>query len=139
MKLLTPSLHERLLRNGQVREALAEQGEHEADFIPVVKLFTPDAACTWLLTELDPEDPDIAFGLCDLGMGCPELGSVRISELEAVRGKLGLPVERDLHFAPVSPLSIYARAAWDAGAITEDERALRQAAERQAAESEGAS
>jgi hypothetical protein len=30
----------------------------------VVKLFTPDAACTWLLTELDPDDPDIAFGLC---------------------------------------------------------------------------
>lgn len=25
---------------------------------PVVKLFTPDGACTWLLTELDPEDPD---------------------------------------------------------------------------------
>ena len=36
-------------------------------------------AATWLLTELDSEDPDIAFGLCDLGMQCPELGSVRIS------------------------------------------------------------
>ena len=60
---------------------------------PVVKLFTPDGAWTWLLSELDPQDPDIAFGLCDLGMGFPELGSVRISELENVRGALGLPVD----------------------------------------------
>ena len=51
--------------------------------LPVVKLFTPDASATWLLTELDPADPDLAFGLCDLGLGCPELGYVRLSELES--------------------------------------------------------
>lgn len=96
MKLLTTHLREQLLRNGRIRAALAEQGKADADFLPVVKLFTPDANCTWLLSELDPDEPDIAFGLCDLGMGCPELGSVRISELESVRGALGLPVERDL-------------------------------------------
>jgi hypothetical protein len=45
---------------------------------PVVKLFTPGAGAAWLLTELDPDDPDIAFGLCDLGLGFPELGSVRL-------------------------------------------------------------
>ena len=76
-----------------------------------MKLFTPDAGCTWLLTELDPDDPDIAFGLCDLGMGFPELGSVRISELEAVRGRLGLPIERDLHFLPTKTISAYAEEA----------------------------
>lgn len=128
MKLLTKSIHEALLRNGRIREALAIEGKAEADFIPVVKLFTPDAQCTWLLTELDSEDPDIAFGLCDLGMGCPELGSVRISELESVRGKLGLPVERDLHFVARHTLSIYARAAWNEAAITENPAALDQAA-----------
>lgn len=128
MKLLTTSVRDQLLRNGIIRQALAEDGRAEADFIPVVKLFTPDAGCTWLLTELDPEDEDIAFGLCDLGMGCPELGSVRISELESVRGPLGLPVERDLHFRPVRTISVYARAAWNAAAITEDESALAQAA-----------
>lgn len=134
MKLLTKSITEKLLRNGRVREALAEEGKAEADFIPVVKLFTPDAACTWLLTELDPDEPDIAFGLCDLGMGYPELGSVRISELESVRGKLGLPVECDLYFAPLHTLSVYARAARKAAAITECPQALRQAAEDVAAE-----
>ena len=129
MKLLTTSIRDQLLRNGTIRQALTEEGCADADFIPVVKLFTPDAGCTWLLTELDPDDPDIAFGLCDLGMGCPELGSVRISELESVRGSLGLPVERDLHFRPVRTLSVYARAAWNAAAITENDEALAQAAE----------
>jgi Protein of unknown function (DUF2958) len=38
------------------------------DFKPVVKLFTPDAQCTWLLTELDD---GLLFGLCDLGKGEP--------------------------------------------------------------------
>jgi hypothetical protein len=128
MKLLTTTIRDQLLRNGRIRQALDEDGGADADFIPVVKLFTPDAQCTWLLTELDPEDEDIAFGLCDLGMGCPELGSVRISELESVRGRLGLPVERDLHFKAVRTISVYARAAWNAAAITEDDQALAQAA-----------
>lgn len=134
MKLLTNTIREQLLRNGRIRQALAEDGRAEADFLPVVKLFTPDAGCTWLLTELDPEEPDIAFGLCDLGMGCPELGSVRISELESVRGRFGLPVERDQSFAPMHTLSVYARAAWNAASITECPKALAQAAEAAAAE-----
>lgn len=108
MKLLTKDIHERLLKNGRVRAQLAEGGKAEADFYPVVKFFTPDAGCTWLLTELDPEDPDIAFGLCDLGMGSPELGSVRISELESVRGPLKLGIERDLYFTPSKTISAYA-------------------------------
>ena len=128
MKLLTTSIRERLLRNGRIQAALAEEGQEFADLIPVVKLFTPDAGCTWLLTELDPEEPDIAFGLCDLGLGCPELGTVRISELESVRGALGLPVERDRYFAAMHTLSVYARAAWNAAAITENTQALAQAA-----------
>ena len=129
MKLLIKSIYENLLRNGRVRAALAEEGKAEADFIPVVKLFTPDAGCTWLLTELYPQDTDVAFGLCDLGMGFPERGSVRISEIESVRGRLGLPVERDRFFAPTHTLSVYARAARNAAAITECPQALTQAAE----------
>ena len=74
--------------------------EDEIDFKPVVKLFNPCGAATWLLTELDPDEPDIAFGLCDLGMQCAELGSVSISELESYRGRLGLGIERDRHWTP---------------------------------------
>lgn len=104
MKLLTQAQHERMLANGR-RSAESDGG---IDLWPVVKLFTPDAGCTWLLSELDPDDPDIAFGLCDLGLGCPELGSVRLSELAEVRGKLGLPVERDRSFKATKRLSAYA-------------------------------
>jgi hypothetical protein len=84
--------------------ALASERDHK----PVVKLFTPDAAATWLLSESDPDDPDRLFGLCDLGLGCPELGYVSLMELTALRGPLGLPIERDKHFVATKPLSIYA-------------------------------
>ena len=117
MKLLTADIRKKLLRNGRVRQQRDEAGETEPDFWPVVKLFTPDGGCTWLLTELDPEDPDIAFGLCDLGLGHPEVGSVSLSELEAVRGQLNLPVERDLYFTATKTLSAYADEARAHGAI----------------------
>ena len=118
MKLFTKDQHERLLKNGQVNAQRQMGGLDTIDHPPVVKLFTPDGACTWLLSELDPEDTDIAFGLCDLGFGTPEMGSVRISEIAAVRGRLGLPVERDLHFTATKPLSVYADESRTAGRIT---------------------
>ena len=84
---------------------------------PVVKLFTPDAAATWLLAWVEPDEPDIAFGLCDLGLGFPELGSVSISELRELRGRFGLPVERDRHWQAEKTLSEYADAANAAGGV----------------------
>jgi hypothetical protein len=112
MDLLTPEDRAQLLANGQ---RTAEGVEH--DPFPVVKLFTPDAAATWLLTEIDPHNPDIAFGLCDLGLGAPEIGSVSLSELAKVRGKLGLPVERDMSFKADRPLSRYVEEARRLGVI----------------------
>jgi hypothetical protein len=116
MQLLTQQLREKLLANGRAQDPVRGTDD-EIDFHPVVKLFTPDGAATWLLTELDPEEPDIAFGLCDLGMGFPELGSVSIAELAALRGRLGLPVERDRHFTATKPISAYASEAMRSGGI----------------------
>jgi len=113
MKLLTLEQRETLARNG--RQAAADP---DFDPVPVVKLFTPDAGATWLLAWTDPEDPDIAFGLCDLGLGFAELGTVTLSEIASVRGRLGLPVERDRHWdAGGQPLSAYAKASARAGRI----------------------
>ncbi|SFQ70650.1 Protein of unknown function [Variovorax sp. OK605] len=92
----------------------AENPRH--DPAPVVKLFTPHAGATWLLSELDAGGA-IAFGLCDLGVGCPELGYVSLLELEGLRGPWGLAIERDLHFVANKPLSGYAREARLAGRI----------------------
>ena len=61
--LFTADQYRRLIANG-------EKAQETWDFqpMPVVKLFTPDANATWLLTEIYPGDTDIAFGLCDLGV-----------------------------------------------------------------------
>ena len=93
-----------LLANG--RESLENP---DFDPAPVVKLFTPDAGATWLLTEIHPADHDHAVGLCDLGLGMPEIGWVSLGELATVRGRLGLPIERDLSFRAEKRLSAYAR------------------------------
>ncbi|HEV2604769.1 MAG TPA: DUF2958 domain-containing protein [Microvirga sp.] len=104
--------HAQLLANG-LRSAEGET----IDPCPVVKLFTPDANAVWLLTELDPRFPDQAFGLCDLGLGSPELGWVSLPELAKVRGRFGLRVERDYFFRAERPLSAYAEEAQKAGRI----------------------
>lgn len=118
MKLFTKAQFEKLIKNGH------ERGH---DHKPVVKLFTPDANATWLLTEIDPEDQDIAFGLCDLGLGFPELGPVSLSELHEFRGPFGLKIERDLSFGAAFPLSVYTEAAAQHQRITESQTALMQA------------
>lgn len=51
MQLLTQDLRERLLANGRQQQPLRGT-DGEIDFMPVVKLFTPDARATWLLTEI---------------------------------------------------------------------------------------
>ncbi len=110
MLLITKEQREQLLKNGRDQDGTK-------DFKPVIKLFTPDANCTWLISELDPEYPDIAFGLCDLGMGFPEMGNVAISEIKSIKGVLGLPVERDGSFTGIAPLTIYWRASQENGQI----------------------
>ena len=62
----------------------------------LVKFFTPDSNWTWYASEFDGDD--IFFGLVS-GFAI-ELGYFSLSELQSVRGPLGLPIERDLHFKP---------------------------------------
>lgn len=99
MKLLTKTIRLQLEAN-----AAAPEIDHK----PVVKLFNPVGAATWLLTEIEG---DVAFGLCDLGMGSPEMGNVSITELEGITLPLGLKIERDLYFTADKTLSQYAEAA----------------------------
>ena len=102
MKLVTKAARARLARNGE---------RPGAGHVPVVKVFNPYGAGTWLLSETSPEDADLAFGLCDPGLATPELGWIRISELEEVRVRVGgmrMPLERDLHFRPTRTLGEYA-------------------------------
>ena len=117
--LFTPAQREQLLDNGR-RQAAVKGTSDEIDFRPVVKLFNPVGAATWLLTEIDPDDETKAWGLCDLGMGFPEFGTVSLTELASYRGRLGLGIERDLYFEARGPISAYIAAANEAERITED-------------------
>jgi hypothetical protein len=106
MKLLTATQRAQLLDNGR-RQAAVKDTPDELDFHPVVKLFNPCGAGTWLLTEIDPDDETIAWGLCDLGMGFPEFGTVSLTELAEYRSRVGLGIERDRHFTAKKPISAY--------------------------------
>ena len=75
---------------------LYEMEERGLDAQAQVKFFTPDSNWTWYATEFDGED--LFFGLV-VGFEI-ELGYFSLSELESVKGALGLPIERDLHFEP---------------------------------------
>lgn len=70
------------------------------DQTKVIKVFTPDANATWFLAEKDTSNAEYVryFGLCDLGLGFPELGWVGHNELMTLRGQFGLPVELDVWF-----------------------------------------
>ncbi len=112
--LITDEERARLLANGQARAA-----GQAIDPLPVVRLFTPDAHVTWLLAALDPADGDTAWGLIDLGLGLPALGTVKLSDLAGIVGPNKQPVMRDRYFQPTRPLSDYVRLAQENGSITD--------------------
>jgi len=117
MKMFTKEIKDRLLKNGAADAiAIAKDGD-TADHKPVVKLFNPTGAGTWLLTAIDPDQPEMAFGLCDLGMGSPEMGYVYLPELEAYKGPLGIGIERDQHWTADKTLTAYAAEARATGSI----------------------
>ena len=112
--LITDQARAQLLANGRGRAAgLA------IDPLPVVRLFTPDAHATWLLASLDPADGDTAWGVMDVGIGMPELGQIKLSDLASIVGPNKQPVMRDRYFKAVRPLSEYLRLAQENGSIVD--------------------
>lgn len=117
MSLLTPEL----------RAALRAQARDDSeDKRPLVKLFNPLGAATWLASELG-EDGDTLFGLADLGFGCPELGYFSLHEIASLRLPFGLCIERDLLFTSAHRLSVWASWSRKAGSILSAEALLRRA------------
>ena len=108
--LWTPEQMEQLTANGRAAAVAIMRDGNTPDHMPVIKLFTPAGGCTWLLSEYH-EDDERFFGLCDLGMGEPELGYVGRAEIEEVAATLPPMIERDLYFTAKHPLSHYAEQA----------------------------
>jgi hypothetical protein len=96
MKLLTKELRRKL-------PPIYAQDGKGSKAVVYAKYFTPSSSWTWYITEGEPVLDDAGneidfkfFGLVD-GHD-KELGYFVLSELEEVRGPLGLPIERDLYF-----------------------------------------
>lgn len=117
MILLPPSLRLALRANHSARLAALRDDQAEPDPVPLLKLFNPLGAATWIATELY-EDDDTLFGMADLGFGCPELGVFSLREIGSVYLPFGLGIERDLYFASSHPLSVWADAARRTGSIS---------------------
>ena len=95
MMLLTKEIRAKL-------PALYSQ-ENVADPIVQVKFFDPTGSFTWYAYEFDGEDQ--FFGKV-VSSACPEgeLGYFSLAEIQSVRGRWGLGIERDKWFTP-KPLS----------------------------------
>jgi hypothetical protein len=100
MKLLTQEIRRKL-------PPLYAQDGKGGKAVVYTKYFMPSSDWTWYASEGEPvtDDSDSGrevdfrfFGLVD--GHCKELGYFVLSELEEVRGPMGLPIERDLYWKP---------------------------------------
>ena len=100
MKLLTKQLEKRF-------KAIGSQ-ENNLDPIVVAKFFNPVGIGTWYATEYNPTER-IFFGYASLfGDSNDEWGYFSLDELQEVKGKFGLGIERDLYCGekPISQFNI---------------------------------
>lgn len=98
MKLLTKELLERFAKVGDQSEKKAE------DTIVIAKFFNPTGAGCWYATEYNAIEK-VFFGYVSIfGDWNDELGYFSLEELESYKGKFGLGIERDMHWAE-RPLS----------------------------------
>jgi len=68
--------------------------------IIVAKFFNPCGGGSWFLINMDPEDEDYCWGICQLFE--TEIGSFSRSDLENTKVGFGLSIERDLYFEPIN-------------------------------------
>jgi hypothetical protein len=98
MKLLPQEIRDQL-------PPLYSQDGKGGKTVVYTKFFTPDAQWTWYGTEgesvLNDKGAEVDFRFFGLVDGLEkELGYFVLSELEEVRGPMGLPIERDLYWQP---------------------------------------
>ena len=87
MELLTKEIREAFKKTGS-QDGKAEEAKC------IAKFFDPTGSWTWYATEFDGEDT--FFGLVD-GFEL-EWGDFSLSELQSVKGRFGLGIERDRYF-----------------------------------------
>jgi hypothetical protein len=97
VKLLTPELEKALPKLYSTEDVAV------SDKVAVLKFFDPSGRYTLYVTEGQREEDDVTFfGYCvsPLGPDCDEWGYSSLKELESVKNRFGLGIERDLFFKP---------------------------------------
>ena len=89
MKLLTKELEKKFPPIGY------NENKESKDIKIIAKFFDPIGSWTWYAIEYDPKDR-IFYGYVK-GLE-DEFGNFSLSELEEVKGRFGLGIERDLYF-----------------------------------------
>ncbi len=94
MKLITKEIQKRL-----EKYPLYSQDGKKEDAICQVKFFLCVGAWSWFILEANL-DEGVAYGIVISGNGEAEYGYISLSELQDLRTKFGLTVERDVSFSP---------------------------------------
>ena len=92
MKLITKELINRF-------NEIGEQSSNENPLI-IAKFFNPTGSATWYVTEYYPET-NICFGYVT-GMTANEWGYFSINELQSVKVRFNLSIEREIYFKEIS-------------------------------------
>jgi Protein of unknown function (DUF2958) len=94
VKLLTAAITKQLEKNPLY------SGESKNVVPVIVKFFAPWNGYTLYVVEAEKlEDGDWRFFGLVTGLHEDELGYTMLSELESIRGRFGLKIERDMHFS----------------------------------------
>ncbi len=94
MKLLTKAIRK------QLPKMRATENTPESQKMAVVKFFDPTGRATWYALEFDGKDEFFGYVVSPLGPDCDEYGYFSLAELESITVRMGLKIERDLHFKP---------------------------------------
>ena len=95
MKIITKAIEQAFIKQGDTSQKSMEE------INIVMKLFNPMGAGTWYIYEHIEDDIYMAF--VNLGDPmCAEMGTVSMTELMSLRLPMGLTIERDMHFDPLS-------------------------------------
>ncbi|MBO5004950.1 MAG: DUF2958 domain-containing protein [Clostridia bacterium] len=97
MKLMTKELEEVF-----EKYPLGSQDGLRGQAKVIAKFFNPMGVGTWFITEAEKqEDGDYEmFGYCHLGDDeMAEFGYIMLSELQSIKGPLGMGIERDLYLS----------------------------------------
>tara|TARA_R100001510_G_C7642756_1_gene200316 strand:+ start:350 stop:748 length:399 start_codon:yes stop_codon:yes gene_type:complete len=111
----TENIYMKLITKEIERKCAGNLKKPEDKRKPYLKLFNAYGNGTWLISEI--LDDGRLYGLCDLGLGFPELGYVSLAEIESAKFAGAQMIERDRWFTPEKTLSEYARVANEAGSI----------------------